>query len=58
MWINRILVPLGVVLVPRPPSVKMLREHANVAEHHPIGPTSKTVAWMRLVADQMERPKR
>jgi site-specific DNA-cytosine methylase len=36
MMLNRLLRRLGVMVVPRPPSAKMLHEHANISEcHHP-----------------------
>lgn len=49
--LNRLLAPLGVLVVPRPPSAKMLREHANVSEVHHPSRGGNTVAWMRRVAD-------
>jgi hypothetical protein len=50
-YLNRMLRFAGMMLVPLPPTAKMLREHANVSEtHHPTG-GGKTVAWMRRVAD-------
>lgn len=49
--VNRALRALGVMVVPLPPSAKMLREHANISEtHHPSG-GGKTVKWLRDVAD-------
>lgn len=49
--VNRLLRRLGVLLVPLPPSAKMLREHANVSECHHPSRGGNTVAWMRRVAD-------
>jgi hypothetical protein len=55
--LNWALRPIGVMLVPRAPSAKMMREHANVsATHHPSG-NGRTVAWMRTVADLMGRDR-
>lgn len=50
---NHILRWFGYMIVPRPPSAKMLREQANVGEvHHPAG-KGLTVAWMHRVAKMM-----
>jgi hypothetical protein len=46
-WLRR----RGYVVVPLPPSTKMLREHANVSEPHHPSRGGRTVAWMREVAD-------
>jgi hypothetical protein len=48
---NRLLLLFGVMLVPRPPSAKMLHEHANVSECHHPSRGGNTVRWMRRVAD-------
>jgi len=40
----------GLMVVPAPPSAKMLREHANVSEVHHPSRGGNTVAWMRQVA--------
>lgn len=55
---NRLLRPLGLMLVPVPPSAKMLREHANVTEtqHPAYGVT--TVQWLRHVADLRDGAKK
>lgn len=52
--INRALRPLGWMLIPRPPSAKMLHEHANVTEVHHPSRGGRTVDWMRRVADLAE----
>lgn len=55
--VNRVLRPVGVMLVPRPPSAKMMHEHANVSgSHHPAG-SGRTVVWMRTVADLMGKDR-
>lgn len=51
--INRVLRRFGVMLVPVPPSAKMLREHANISEQHHPARGGNTVAWMRLVAERV-----
>jgi hypothetical protein len=51
---NRLLQRFGVLLVPCPPSAKMLREHANVSETHHPSRGGRTVAWMRHVAELAE----
>lgn len=51
--INRVLRWFGVMLVPVPPSAKMLREHANISEQHHPARGGNTVAWMRLVAERV-----
>lgn len=49
-WLRR----RGLVIVPMPPSAKMLREQANIGEHyHPSG-RGRTVLWLREVADQLD----
>jgi hypothetical protein len=53
--INHILRWAGLMIVPRPPSAKMLREHANVSECHHPSRGGNTVQWMRRVADRMEQ---
>ena len=53
--INRVLRPLGVMLVPMPPSATMLHEHANISECHHPSRGGRTVAWMRRVAALMPR---
>jgi len=56
--LNWILRPTGLMVIPRPPSAKMMIEHANVSEaHHPSG-SGRTVAWMRIVADLMGEDRR
>lgn len=52
--INRVLRRFGVLIVPCPPSAKMLREHANVSETHHPSRGGKTVVWMRRVAELVE----
>lgn len=49
--INRLLRRLGLVIVPMPPSAKMLHEHANVSECHHPSRGGRTVEWMREVAE-------
>lgn len=56
--VNFLLRPLGIILVPRPPSAKMMREYANVAEAHHPSRGGNTVRWMRRVADLMGQDKR
>lgn len=48
--LNRALRRLGIMLVPSPPSAKMLREHANTSEVHHPSRGGLTVEWMRHVA--------
>jgi hypothetical protein len=48
---NKILKRLGIIVVPLPPSAKMLREHANTSESFHPSRGGNTVAWMRRVAD-------
>lgn len=55
--LNRVLRPLGVMVVPRAPSAKMLREHANVSECHHPSRDGRTTVWMRTVADLMGRDR-
>jgi hypothetical protein len=48
---------LGFLVVPLPPSAKMLREHANVCESTHPGPHDRAdgcVVWMRLVASSVK----
>ena len=52
--INRLLSRTGMLLVPAPPSAKMLHEHANVSECHHPSRGGNTVAWMRKVAAIVE----
>lgn len=47
----------GRLIVPTPPSAKMLREHANVSECHHPSRGGNTVAWMREVAAIVETNK-
>ena len=49
-WITR---RLGFLIVPLPPSAKMLHEHANVSEVHHPSRGGNTVRWMRRVAGYM-----
>jgi hypothetical protein len=56
--INLALRPLGIMLVRRPPSAKMIREHANVSECHHPARGGNTVRWMRAVADSMGEDRR
>jgi hypothetical protein len=51
--VNRILRHFGWMLVPAPPSAKMLHEHANVSECHHPSRGGNTVRWMRKVAEMM-----
>lgn len=53
--INRLARRFGYVLVPLPPSAKMLREHANVCESQHVymdvhGGTDGCLRWSRRVA--------
>lgn len=48
--INKALRRLGFIVVPLPPSGKMLHEHANVSECHHPSRGGNTVKWMRRVA--------
>jgi hypothetical protein len=52
-FINRLLRTVGLMLVPVPPSAKMLHEHANVSESHHPSRGGNTVRWMRKVASWM-----
>ena len=54
--INRVLQRFGVLLVPLPPSAKMLHEHANVSEVHHPSRGGNTARWMRHVAGLMGDP--
>jgi hypothetical protein len=56
--LNRVLRAFGVLLVPCPPSAKMMHEHANVSESHHPSRGGRTVAWMRLVGSYMEGKRR
>lgn len=56
-WLNRWLVRRGFLLVPVPPSSKMLHEHANVSVSHHPSRGGNTVRWMRTVADQLAEAK-
>lgn len=56
--LNWLLRPFGVIVVPRPPSAKMLHEHANVSEAHHPGRGGNTVRWIRQVADSMGPDRR
>jgi hypothetical protein len=50
--IHRLLARFGLMLVPIPPSSKLLHEYANVLEtHHPSG-VSRGTRWLRAVADR------
>ena len=51
--INKALKLFGVMLVPRPPSAKMMHEHANTSESHHPSRGGRTVQWMRHVASLM-----
>lgn len=56
---NRLLRRFGFVLVPLPPSAKMLREHANVCESQHVrtdvhGGTDGCVRWMRDIASAVD----
>lgn len=55
--INRVLVRFGCILIPAPPSAKMLREHANVSESHHPARGGNTVVWMRHLADLTDQAK-
>ena len=55
--VNRILRASGYMLIPTPPSRKMLREHANVSECHHPSRGGNTVAWMRLVASLIPKER-
>lgn len=50
---NRVLRWFGLMLVPCPPSAKMLHEHANVAEISYPYQGGNTITWMRRVAELM-----
>lgn len=52
--LNRITRRFGFLIVPCPPSAKMLHEHANVSESHHPSRGGNTVRWMRLVASYVE----
>lgn len=57
--LNRLCRRLGFLVVPLPPSAKMLREHANVCESQHLrgdvhGGTDGCVRWMRAVASKIE----
>ena len=52
--LNYLLRPLGVLVVPRPPSGNALREIANVAETHHPARGGRAVRWLRIVA-KLER---
>lgn len=60
IWValNWVLRPMGLLVVPRPPSAKMMREHANVSEARRLSSQGRTVAWMRTVADLMGEDRR
>lgn len=47
-WFTR---RFGFLIVPCPPSGKMLIEHANVSEAHHPSRGGNTVRWMREVAE-------
>ena len=49
--LNRLLRRVGLVIVPVPPSAKMLHEHANVSESFHPSRGGRTVEWMRAVAE-------
>lgn len=49
--INAMTSRVGFMLVPVPPSTKMLNEHANVSEAHHPSLGGRTVEWMRTVAN-------
>lgn len=53
--LNRFLAVAGVMLVPVPPSAKMLHEHANISESFHPSRGGNTVAWMRRVASSMPK---
>jgi hypothetical protein len=49
--LNLLLRRFGLLVVPVPPSAKMLREHADVAAtRHPVR-GGRTVEWLYRVAD-------
>jgi hypothetical protein len=52
--VNRVFRRFGVLLVPCPPSAKMMHEHANVSECHHPARGGRTVVWMRRVAGYMD----
>jgi len=52
--INRLTRLLGFMVVPRPPSAKMLREHANTSESFHPSRGGNTVRWMRHVAELID----
>jgi hypothetical protein len=52
--VNGALRWFGLMIVPLPPSAKMLREHANISEHHHPSRGGRTVEWMRTLADRMD----
>ena len=52
--VNTVLRRFGFIIVPLPPSAKMLREHANVSETHHPSRGGNTVRWMRHVADILD----
>jgi hypothetical protein len=54
-FINWWIRPLGIILVPCPPSVQQLEEHANVSEAHHPSRGGNTVKWMRQVASMMTK---
>lgn len=41
------------MIVSRPPSAKMIQEHANISETYHPSRGGRTVDWMRYVAAQM-----
>lgn len=55
---NSLLRRFGYLIVPIPPSAKMLREHANVSETHHPAKGGNTVEWMRHVADMVPAARR
>lgn len=56
--LNKLLRPFGLMVIPRPPSAKMVTENANVCEiHHPAG-RGRTIVWMRTVARLMGEDRR
>lgn len=60
IWValNWVLRPMGLLVVPRPPSAKMMREHANVSECHHPSRGGNTIVWMRTVAQLMGEDRR
>lgn len=52
--LNKVLRKFGYLVVPCPPSAKMMEEHANVSETHHPSRGGNTVKWLRLVADYMK----